>query len=130
MSKSEGSDEHMTEGKFEKLQLPDGAVLPLEYRVEASGMLKWRVRDPAGNPPDFIVTLLGANVSKVEELHRRRLNNDDIRGIVHSILNAQEHLDARLRGGGSPPKEKTVMILDTDLAELAGSKTTRVNDVP
>jgi hypothetical protein len=94
-------------------------------------MLKWRVRDPTGKPPDFIVSLLGATVSKVEELHRRRLNDADIRvGIVHAILRAQEYLNSRLVDGGPRPDEETVMIRDTDLAELPDSKTTRVNDVP
>jgi hypothetical protein len=118
---------------YEKLPLPSGSVLPLEYRVEqeTAGMLKWRVRDPDGNPPEFLVTLLGATVSKVEELHRRTLNDDDIRiGIVNAILRAQEYLNARLAEGEEPPAEETVMIRDSDFAELTDSKTTRVNDVP
>lgn len=118
---------------FEKLPLPDGMLIPLEYRIEAetSGMVKWRVRDPSGKPPEFVITLLGATVSKVEELHRRKLHDDDIRtGIIRALLRAQGYLDARLAEGGEPPKEEHVMIRDSDLAMLADSETTRVNDVP
>lgn len=76
------------------------------------------------------MTLLGATVSKVEMLHRRRLNDDDIRvGIVRAILRAQEYLTSR-NAGETLPQEESVMIRDTDLAELADSTTTRVNHVP
>ena len=118
---------------FENLRLPDGTVTPLEYRVEdeTSGMLKWRVRDPNGKPPEFVVTLLGATVSKVEELHRRKLDDADIRtGIMRAILRTQEYLNARSAQNIEPPEEENVTIRDTDLAELGDSKTVRVNDVP
>lgn len=124
----------MESNGFEKLQLPEGMVLPLEYRLEeeTDGMLKWRVRDPEGKPPDFIVTLLGATVSKMEELHnRRKLRAEDLRvGIVHAVLRAQAYLNARLAEGQEPPAEEAVMIRDIDLAELSDSKTTRVDNVP
>ena len=118
---------------FKNLQLPDGSTLPLEYRVEKEtpGMLRWRVRDPQGKPPEFVVTILGATISKMEELHQRKLSEEDMRvGIIRAILRAQKYLTARLDEGDQPPDEEGVMIRDTDLAELMDSKTTRVNDVP
>lgn len=118
---------------FEKLRLPDGMALPLEYRVEqeTSGSLSWTVRDPRGDAPEFRVTLLGATVSKMEELHRRKLSDEDIRvGIIHAVLRTQEYLNARRAAGQGPPRVESVMIRDTDLAELSGSTVTRVDGVP
>lgn len=119
--------------EFEKLEMPNGQALPLEYRVEEEtpGMLKWRVRDPSGKPPEFIVTLLGATVSKMEELHGRKLNEQDLHvGIVRAILRTQDTLRNRLSEGEEPPQEESVMMRDTDLAELKDSTTTRTNDIP
>lgn len=101
------------------------------YRVEpqegTSGMSQWRVV-VGEDEPAFVVKLLGATLSKMEELHHRKLTPADIRvGIGRAVERARSEIEQEPEEARA---EIPVMVRDSDLAELDGRVVGPTNDVP
>lgn len=105
---------------------------PESYRVEpqrgTSGMSEWRVTT-SGDGPVFVVKLLGSILSKMEDLHHRKLTPSDIRvGIERAVDRARRELAQA--PSAEPPEEISVMVRDSDLAELDGRVVGPTSGVP
>jgi hypothetical protein len=117
---------------YQPLELPGGRASTLELRLEegTSGSTRRRVRRGGGGP-EFIVSLLGATLSKMEELHHRELTLEDVRAGIHrAVERAEGYLDRGDLPPGEAPSEIAVSVRDSGLADLRGVVVGPTNDVP
>ncbi len=106
-----------------------GPPMEMSPVKETSGMIAFRVRLPDCEPT-FIVSLHGATVAKMEEMHGRKMTEADLRlGIHRAVLRARGYLN-RARSAGNEDQEVEVTVRDSDLSELGGTVVGPVNNVP
>lgn len=116
---------------------PTGGSIPEQIGLlemspvkETPGMIALRVRLPDPGPT-FIVSLHGATVAKMEEMHGRKMTEEDLRqGIYRAVSRAKSYLDCRWPASGEGPQEVDVTVRDSDLSELGDTVVTPVNNVP
>lgn len=109
----------------------DDWVSEWELVEDTPGIAKWRIPARREDEPAFLVSLLGATVSKMAELHRRPLTLDDFHvGVRRAIARERGRVERKRREGEEPPDVVEVMVRDSDLAELDGKVVGPTNNTP
>lgn len=120
------------DGKVARFEKRSNGELTLDVEViyESPGMIQWAVWLSERRAPSFLAILLGATRTKMEKMHGRQLDHDDLNvGVRRAVLRAREQLEAP-ENAVEGAEEVRVMVRDSDLAELRGRVVGPVAGVP